>query len=235
MCFFLLPVFFYLYKFGSFTFSSNQSEWGTFGDYLGGVIGTILTAIAAIFVYKTYQTQEIQLELQKKEANQTIIDNLFDKISKEVDDFEITFNKNLLDDDKPELISYKGIFVLYNLKELYNKRDNSVLNQLNLALISFEHLFTIIKKSTYKWDMQLEINLDRSYLLFYTKIIWPIHRFYKEEWNKLIVEWKPPHPDSLGAKSRFEKLLKEAYSYLLKRNLVGLPEDDAYKKILSEI
>lgn len=191
---------------------------GLFGDFVGGVIGTVLTAIAAIFVYGTYETQRKQLEvqnnefeLQKKEANQTLVDNLYDRIIKDVEDLEVTFDKNKgSEKNAPEFITYKGVFVLYNLNELIHK-DNTVLNQLNLILISCEHLFKLANSATYKWELQKDMNNDRNFLMFYTKIIWPIHQFYLHGWDKLITELKPPHPDSLGTRTRFEKLLKKTY------------------------
>ena len=100
-------------------------------------------------------------------------------------------------------------------------------------MISFEHLFKLTSESKYKWQMQLQMNQDRNYLLFYTKIIWPLNVFYNEEWDKLITKWNPPHPDSLGTRARFEKLLKESYTYLLKRELVGMPVDEVYKKLIN--
>lgn len=219
---------FYKFNWGVLNFERS----GLIGDFVGGVIGTILTAIAAVFVYRTYLNQKDQLELQKKEANQNIIDNLYSRISKDIEDLEITFENPGPIAKGSELVTYKGIFVLYNFKDLYSK-DNSVLNQLNLILISFEHLFELTTNSTYKWTLQLNMNRDRNYLLFYTKIIWPFHKFYRDEWMKLISETNMPHPDSSGTKKRFDKLLKETYKYLLQRELVGKPVDDTYSKLVN--
>jgi hypothetical protein len=213
---------------------------GLFGDFVGGVIGTVLTAIAAIFVYGTYETQREQLkvqnsefELQKKEANQTLVDNLYDRIVKDVEDLEVTFDKNKhFEKRDPEFITYKGVFVLYNLTDLINI-NNTALNQLNLILISCEHLFNLTNSATYKWALQKDINNDRNFLMFYTKILWPIHQFYLQGWDKLITELKPQHPDSLGTRTRFEKLLKTTYKYLLDKQLVGMPVDIAYLKIIN--
>jgi hypothetical protein len=226
---FLLLLYFSFYKFACYNF--NLQTPGLLGDFIGGVVGTVLTAIAAVFVYRTYLTQKQQLEQQKKEANQNLVDNLYDRISNEIDALEITFDKNNGLGPEIDLVTYKGIFVLYNFKELYSK-DNTVLNQLNLILISFEHLFKLTKAATYKWNIQKSINKDRNYLMFYTKIIWPFHRFYSQEWDKLIHVPKP-HPDSFRTKSRFETLLKETYRYLLKRNLVGKPEAEGYDNLLT--
>ena len=63
----------YFYNFGSFSFSTNKGDWGTFGDYLGGIIGGILgTALAVISVYllnETYKAQNAQLRIQENDSN----------------------------------------------------------------------------------------------------------------------------------------------------------------------
>lgn len=214
----LLFLVFYLIAINSLEYANP----GAFGDFMGGVIGTIFTVIASIFVYATYQTQRKQLELQKKEIDQNIIDNLYDKILKEIDSFKIEHDGRV----------YEGIEVLQNFQSLYNNTKNSVLDQLNLILISFDHLFYFNDRLKFKYQIQKKVNKDRCYLLFYTKIIWPFNEFYSVTWDVLIDEWKPPHPDSQSTKERFEKLTKKTYKYLLERKLVGEPVDGKYRKLL---
>ena len=50
--------------------SSDHSFWGTFGDFIGGVLGTILTLISVIYVVKTFREQQ-------KEAKTQRFNNLF--------------------------------------------------------------------------------------------------------------------------------------------------------------
>ncbi len=223
----LLIVYLVFFKFisGGLNFQSPA----LIGDFVGGVIGTILTAIAAIFVYKTYRNQDDQLKLQKWEANQKLVDSLYDRIAKDVDDLEVT-QYNEYRGNAP--ITYKSINVLYNLTDLL-KLDNSVLNQLALILISFEHLCEIEKSFEYNNPLQHTINQDRIHLFFYARIIWPLHKFYGNEWKKLL-EPPNPHPDSKETLERFERLVKKTYCYLLARKLVGMPVDNAYSRLLQE-
>ena len=58
----------YVYNFKNYSLSDNSADWGTFGDYIGGVIGTIFTVIAALFVWLTYESQKQQLALAKETA-----------------------------------------------------------------------------------------------------------------------------------------------------------------------
>lgn len=50
--------------------SNDNSFWGTFGDFIGGVLGTILTLISVIYVVKTFREQQ-------KEAKTQRFNNLF--------------------------------------------------------------------------------------------------------------------------------------------------------------
>ena len=53
----------------SFDLSTHLAtdKLGHFGDFIGGFLGTILTIIATIYVYKTFHSQKKELRSQKKE------------------------------------------------------------------------------------------------------------------------------------------------------------------------
>lgn len=59
----LLVVGFYLYKFHN-GFSIENGDWGTFGDYVGGILNPVIAAFAFYLIAKSY-------ELQKKELAET--------------------------------------------------------------------------------------------------------------------------------------------------------------------
>ncbi len=48
-----------------YVLSDEAADWGTFGDYIGGFVGTIFTMIAALFVWLTYESQKKQLNQAK--------------------------------------------------------------------------------------------------------------------------------------------------------------------------
>lgn len=68
-------------KFEFFCTNAQGSEYyqvyGILGDYVGGILGTILTAITLIFVYLTYSSQKIELELQRKLISQQQFESTF--------------------------------------------------------------------------------------------------------------------------------------------------------------
>lgn len=53
----LLPLIMYCYNFRELDLSSSTTDWGTFGDYIGGSIGSVITLIGFIYIYKTYKSQ----------------------------------------------------------------------------------------------------------------------------------------------------------------------------------
>ena len=64
----IIPLFAYIYNFKDIEISSSSSDWGTFGDYIGGIVGTFFSLIAALFsLASIYITLRIAIRLQKYE------------------------------------------------------------------------------------------------------------------------------------------------------------------------
>lgn len=51
----------YIINFHSHTISSDPSDWGALGDYLGGITNPIISTIALIYLAKAYYTQKAEL------------------------------------------------------------------------------------------------------------------------------------------------------------------------------
>lgn len=52
-------------------FSPYQNDWGLFGDYLGGVLGTLISLIAVLLIHRTYKLQQDLFDLQGEELTNT--------------------------------------------------------------------------------------------------------------------------------------------------------------------
>ena len=57
----LVVIGFYFYKFYN-GFSKDNGVWGTFGDYVGGILNPIISAFAFYLIAKTYELQKRELE-----------------------------------------------------------------------------------------------------------------------------------------------------------------------------
>lgn len=104
-CFILYKYYASFYKNG---LSADSSKWGIFGEYVGGVVGTILSFISVILIYATY-TNQVKNSIQQQ--------------------FETTFF-NLLQNQREILKSMKGLIdttpnVLKGEKELVLYKEAS--------------------------------------------------------------------------------------------------------------
>jgi len=61
----LVVIGFYFYNFHS-GLSKDNGVWGTFGDYVGGILNPIIAAFAFYLIAKTYELQKTELEETRK-------------------------------------------------------------------------------------------------------------------------------------------------------------------------
>lgn len=68
----VIPVLCYLIEFKDNKFSNDPADWGTFGDYMGGITGTVFGLIAALFsLISIVITLRIATRIQEFEAEQS--------------------------------------------------------------------------------------------------------------------------------------------------------------------
>ncbi len=79
----IVIIFFYFIKLGvvdNQNFSKDSSVWGTFGDYVGGVAGTVLAFLTVFLLYKSLITQIREFfkmsSLQQKQNTDSIFFNM---------------------------------------------------------------------------------------------------------------------------------------------------------------
>jgi len=61
------PLYPYWENFKKFEISDSTASWGTFGDYVGGVIGTLFGLISVVFIYFTFEDQRSTSKREKFE------------------------------------------------------------------------------------------------------------------------------------------------------------------------
>jgi hypothetical protein len=89
-CFLLiLPILFYIYGIDGNHLSHENSDWGDFGSYFGGVVSPILSFVSIIFLYKTIIQTDInhskQLEITLKQDRRNQLIHLLDSYNKFLD------------------------------------------------------------------------------------------------------------------------------------------------------
>jgi hypothetical protein len=150
---------------------------------------------------------------------------MFDNLVKEID--SIQFRKKMRNG---ESIVHTGSDALYNFDESHWQNPNSVLNNLQSVLTSFEHLIFIANKIKYKYNKQKPIFLTRIYFLYYTDIIWPVNQILYTRQKDIIIQ--KGHPGAEQLFEKYENLTIQTYEYLLKGNLVGFPTSGHIRDLL---
>ncbi|NRF17531.1 hypothetical protein [Vibrio coralliilyticus] len=65
----------YVYRFHEFDWSKTPSDWGTIGDYFGGLLNPVVSALALYFLIKAYLTQKEELSETREVLKQTAESN----------------------------------------------------------------------------------------------------------------------------------------------------------------
>ena len=84
----LIVILVYFYKFGGFKsgFSESNSDWGIFGDYLSGALGSLLSFAAFVGVLWTINIQAKQLHLMRNQVALEEMQRLISYSSQRIDE-----------------------------------------------------------------------------------------------------------------------------------------------------
>lgn len=121
--------------------SANDDNWANFGSFIGGTVGSILSGLAFIGIYKTYQLQNLQLQQannqRRSEDLQRLISATTDRIDtllkSPVDLHHITFGRNVsgeIYDVETAIVFMRGV-TAYNSDE-FNMHISSVKDALDI-------------------------------------------------------------------------------------------------------
>ncbi len=83
----------YYITFHSFGVSTSNEHWGTFGDYIGGVLGTVFNFAGVILIYLTFSEQQrTTIQMFREQQDQDILthfeDTFFNMLSVQRDLFK---------------------------------------------------------------------------------------------------------------------------------------------------
>ncbi|HHQ4786545.1 TPA: hypothetical protein ACSP23_001986 [Aeromonas hydrophila] len=101
------PLTLYLIKFGinpdfslNITLANNIDDWGAFGGFIGGTIGPLISCVAFIGIWKTYNLQRLQLEQTNDQRKSEDVQRLISSTSERID--------SLLNSSKEVFINFHG-------------------------------------------------------------------------------------------------------------------------------
>ena len=156
-------VIFIVFRSWNFSLSISEEKIGQFGDFVGGVVGSIFAFVGVILYYAalTEQRKDIEinretLETQVKALNQQIEE--FKAQTKEMQDTRSVY------EEQTELYRQQTEYYNQQVKELKNQTKVNSLQQFNSEFYNLLNVFISIKK-----DCEIEIEhilhtLKESYL-----------------------------------------------------------------------
>lgn len=117
-------IFLYVLKFYSYDISEDSGDWGTFGDYVGGLLNPFLSFLALIVLLRTYSTQRKELEETQEILNEQ-------KETQKRQQFESTFfellkvHNQALESCQSDLQNLTENYRFLNLRDITSKNDYS--------------------------------------------------------------------------------------------------------------
>ena len=190
----IIAIMSYLVNFYSSGISKNTTNWGTFGEYIGGVIGTLFNFTSVVLIFLTFQRQEENSNLQQFETTFFNMLSNHRDIVKSLTGFLYDFNsRHPVRKNGAEFLSIysgylktdmdKGLSLdldLNSQKEFIQKSyDENYLQQASTLGHYFRHLYHIVKytdeslmtnKKKYIDIIQSQMSDDELYCNFYNSI-----------------------------------------------------------------
>lgn len=133
--------------------SKKTTDWGTFGDYISGIIGTIISLFSVFLIYLTYTNQVENSRLQQ---------------------FETTFF-NLLQNQREILKSIKGYIETYSDVSRGEKEGSEYINTISFlinhgfdgAIARYVNYGQVIDNNLLENKEQSYETIDRNYKIIY--------------------------------------------------------------------
>lgn len=215
----------YVGNFWGNAMSVKTQDWGVFGDYIGGVLGTALAILTVLFVYATYRSQRAELLLQKHGYERQIADEHYQRITRAIED--ASYEIELVGGAK----LFQGLSAFYEFSILaYPESRARFLNSLTLVLSLTEMALAHIERNR-SGNAELNEALTRTYLLFYEKVLWSLHpkllgrktgaNTFDRVMN-LLKEKDPFHDDAVEViLPKYARISMDCVEHLLEKKLIA--------------
>lgn len=104
----IVPVVFYVCKFGGYDLSNDPADWGVFGDYIGGVYSVVI-AILVVYLTRNLERRDEEKKLKQEavrkvylqitciQQNQQVNQNKLTKLYRLIEESKLYINDDLYD------------------------------------------------------------------------------------------------------------------------------------------
>lgn len=194
----------------------NLKGSGEIGDAIGGIMSPFIAICAALLTflafwvqYKANEQQALQFKNQAIDAEKVQVEKLYENLNKDIADAVF--------DDKKGIDAY----LHYNLNLQVR---NVMLDHINLILFSYEEYLNQIQNNSLLPDQFKKFHTTRLHLLFYSKVLWPLHDTITTHGAEFI---NGKHDDSKITLRKYALLGISCIRYLISNNLAA---DSIYKQ-----
>jgi hypothetical protein len=162
----------YLFVLLSFVAGSNwlpvrlhgNSALSEYATVIAGTVGTAVTILGVAFLIYAYQAQQ-------RQSQNALFNKLYEDLLNDIN--SVQYRKTSGSSGSAEL--FQGVEALFQYEAKDDKVESSVLNHLNLILVSFKQLVALLDDKTNSVE-EKGIFLQKIYLLYLAKIYWPGHK-----------------------------------------------------------
>lgn len=163
----------YVIQFYENGWAKNPTEFGVFGDYIGGVLGSSMALISIVLLYRTYRTQ---LDITKNQEKQLLIQQ-----------FESAFFE-LLSNQRTILMSSKGVF--YDQKSTsrqgYTLSDyqyiDKIADELRYQMLNFEYEPSLLSEENINLT---RLKINDYYLEIFSKHTTQLSHYFRHLYHIL--------------------------------------------------
>lgn len=188
----LIPIAFFVFNFVDFTFSDDPVVWGTFGDFIGGTINTILSLCSLIILAILTNSINRQSNEENKKNNFLLrrLDS-FDQLSSYLDQIgQITIYLNVVINENKKTKLVKDPHDILKLKEYRHS-----LIELTVYLETFRHRYGHL----YKYDF---------YSTEYRELLKSADKF-KDLYDNLIL--------IISGRENYKDIISDDYDYFTRK------------------
>lgn len=154
--FILITITFYFCKFHD-GLSNNNSDWGYFGEYLGGLINPILTALN---IYVFYRLTRTISDFDKQNIKKQLTHSTYKEYQSKINDLTFKFLDSI--QQLGEIRKYKKDGVTdITLEPKYNDLANNMLHRIKYFVDSFVTEVSIDEEDVNETKKELEKSIDK--------------------------------------------------------------------------
>jgi hypothetical protein len=170
----------------------DTNKFGQFGDFVAGLLSGLTIFLLLLTYFFTLESNEVEK-----------VERYYQSLNSEIAE---AFYK-----DK------KGVEAYLNYK-FDSGVDNVILDHVNLVISSFDTYLKLLQENKFLKHGIKEKYITRFYLLYYSKVLWPLHITFLEVGKKIITEDK--HDDSKIILPKYADLGIRSIQHLKENNII---------------